>query len=118
MNNLGIFGLSSNSSVTINGKTYVGSNITINGNKVSVDGNVVEEAVNIHINVTGNVEKINITGDIEVHGNVGSAKTGAGDIDIIGDVSGDVETGAGDIVIKGNVAGNVETCAGSIHHGR
>lgn len=118
MNNSGIFGLSSNSSVTINGKTYVGSNITINGNKVSVDGNVVEEAVNIYINVTGNVEKINTTGDIEVHGNVGSAKTGAGDIDIIGDVSGDVETGAGDIVIKGNVAGNVETGAGSIHHGR
>ena len=44
MNNSGIFGLSSNSSVTINGKTYVGRNITINGNKVSVDGNVVEEA--------------------------------------------------------------------------
>ena len=118
MNNSGIFGLSSNSSVTINGKTYVGSNITINGNKVSVDGNVVEEAVNININVTGNVEKINTTGDIEVHGSVGSAETGAGDIDIIGNVSGDVETGAGDIVIKGNVAGEVSTCAGSIHHGR
>lgn len=117
MNNSGIFGLSSKSSVTINGKTYVGSNITINGNKVSVDGNVVEEAVNIYITVTGNVEKINTTGDIEVHGNVGSAETGAGDIDIIGDVSGDVETGAGDIVIKGNVAGDVETVAGSIRHG-
>lgn len=48
MNNSGIFGLSSNSSVTINGKTYVGRNITINGNKVRVDGNVVEEAVNIY----------------------------------------------------------------------
>lgn len=118
MNNSCIFGLSSNSSVTINGKTYVGRNITINGNKVSVDGNVVEEAVNIYINVTGNVEKINTTGDIKVHGNVGSAETGAGDIVIEGNVSGNVETGAGDIVIKGNVAGEVSTCAGSIHHGR
>jgi len=118
MNNSGIFGLSSNSSVTINGKTYVGRNITINGNKVSVDGNVVEEAVNININVTGNVEKINTTGDIEVHGNVGSAETGAGDIAIEGNVSGDVETGAGDIEVIGVVFGDVETGAGSIHHGR
>lgn len=44
MNISGIFGLSDNASVTINGKTYTGRNITINGNKVSVDGSVVEEA--------------------------------------------------------------------------
>ena len=118
MNISGIFGLSDDASVTINGKTYTGRNITINGSKVSVDGKVVEEAVSIYINVTGNVEKINTTGDVEVHGNVGSVETGAGDIDIIGDVSGNVETGAGDIVIKGNVAGDIETGAGSIHHGR
>lgn len=118
MNISGIFGLSDDATVTINGKTYTGRNIKFNGNKVSVDGKVVEEAENIYITVKGDVEKIDTTGDIEVHGNVGSAETGAGDINIIGDVSGDVETGAGDIVIKGNVNGDVSTGAGSIHHGR
>lgn len=35
---MNFFGFKSNNTVSINGKTYVGNNVTMRGNKVYVDG--------------------------------------------------------------------------------
>lgn len=114
---LNLFGICNNSSVTINGKTYVGRNISIDGQRVIVDGKQVTEAAVVDIVINGNVEKIDSACDVKVTGDVGEIETSAGDISVTGNVKGDVRTNAGDIEIGGSVGGSVKTTAGDITYG-
>lgn len=94
------------SRMTINGKTYTGTNIMMKNGIVYVDGKAVDDkelqqAKTIIIN--GDVEKIeSYGGDVNVTGDVTHIKTGAGDVHISGDAYGNIETGAGDVKIKGS----------------
>lgn len=91
-----------NSKVKINGKTYIGNNIVVDGNSVIVDGVKQEDSFEgkIEVKVLCNVKKIisdksiNINGDI--HGNV-EAKTNINCNDISGDVKAGTSINCDDI---------------------
>lgn len=99
----------------IDGREFSGSNVSISNGKVTIDGVVQEGSLTGDINVTvfGDVEVLhNQCGNIDAR-NVGSAKTGSGDINC-GDVSGSVSTGSGDVRC-GNVSGNIKTGSGDVY---
>lgn len=107
----------SGSSVTINGKTYTGKNIHINGDKVIIDG-VVQDGVAlvgpITVTVNGDVESLRTTsGDITVNGSTGSIQSTSGDVEVKGDVVGNVQTVSGDVSCK-KIEGDARTVSGDI----
>jgi hypothetical protein len=101
--------------IIINNSNYVGKSVTISGNKVIIDGkDVTPDSKDIKIVVNGDIESLNADyiDSIEVHGNVGSIKSGSGDISCK-DIGGDVKTGSGDV--EANVInGGVQTGSGSV----
>lgn len=103
-------------SITIDGRTFKGNNVSIIGNKVVIDG--VEQSGelvgNIRITVNGNVDNIETTsGDIEVRGAVGEVETTSGDVIVHSNISGSVKTMSGDVT-AGSIGGNVKTMSGDI----
>lgn len=111
--------------IVINGKrhTYTGSlsivnnEFFVNGKKVTDWNDIEENQKHIDIKVEGNVEKIDIDccDTLSVKGNVGKVRTTSGDIEISGDVDGDVQTVSGSVYC-GNVDGDVQTVSGDIRH--
>lgn len=107
--------------VVINGKTFrVNGRVSILKNKVVCNGDQVVdldslEEKEINISINGDVEKIDVDAcdRIEVTGNVDYIKTMSGDIEVHGDVTGDVKTMSGDIDC-GNVGGNASTMSGDV----
>ena len=59
--------------ITINGKTITcsGTNVVINNGKVIVDGKTIQEcnSGDIEVTIEGDVNKIDCSGSVEVHGN-------------------------------------------------
>ena len=87
-----------NGNIKINGKSYIGKNVVINGDKIIIDGKEQEEELEsiIHVTIEGNVEKIeNERGSVYCE-DVGSINVGSGDINC-DDVGGSVTTMSGDI---------------------
>lgn len=106
------------SSVTINGKTYIGNNIIVSNGKIMVDGkNVTSDDKVINITVNGNIDslKVDTCNKLEIIGNVTNVNTVSGDININGDVSGSIQTVSGDVKCK-NVGGSINTLSGDINH--
>lgn len=128
--------LSAGGSITIDGKTFKGHDIHIEGNRVIVDGVEQEGTLvgDINVTVQGNCEFVkNIRGSITVEGQagrienvhgaincakgaVGSVKTTNGAINC-GDVKGDVESTHG-AVTCGKISGSVRTTFGNINNPR
>jgi DUF4097 and DUF4098 domain-containing protein YvlB len=108
------------STVTINGKTYVGNNITISANgNVIIDGKETGQCDDrqISIEVVGDVGRIETaSGDVKVSGNCGSVKTASGDVEVGNNVSGDISAVSGDIDVRGAVGGSCNTVSGDISH--
>jgi len=108
--------LKSNSSITINGKSYVGRNVIIRGDKVIVDG--VEQSGELEhgpvtVSITGDVEKCETAaGDITITGNAGQVMTVSGDIRA-NDITGGAKTVSGDIYAQ-SVTGGAQTVSGDI----
>ncbi|KVP16881.1 hypothetical protein [Burkholderia ubonensis] len=104
------------SSIIINGKRILGSNLRIEHGDVYVDGNRIEleKAPKIDIVVQGNLETMDVgaASSIEVHGYVGRLKTASGDVKCA-EVRGDVTTTSGDIEC-GDVQGGVTTVSGDV----
>lgn len=105
----------SNSSVTIDGRTFSGRNVSIVGNKVVVDG--VEQSGDlvgpINVLINGNAESVETeSGKVEVAGTVGRVKTMSGNVKC-GAVTGDVGTMSGDVTC-GPISGSVKTMSGDI----
>ena len=102
------------SSVTINGKTYVGNNVTIRGKKVFIDGKEqgsTGDANPVDVIVKGVLEHLDAEGSVtceEVQGNVSAG----GSVEC-GDVGGIVQ--AGGSVHCGKVGGMIQA-GGSVHH--
>lgn len=125
--------LKSGSSITVDGVSYSGSNITINNGVVTVDGVDQTQTLGhkIDVAVVGNVEFIkNGSGKVKVSGSVNSVQAGSGDVEAgyvtgsvntgsgnvkCGDVGGDVKTGTGDVVCR-DVTGNVKSSTGNVTH--
>lgn len=106
--------------ITINGNSISGRNISINNGKITIDGEniTIEDEKTINISVQGDIDKLKVDrcNICEVTGNVGSVKTVSGDVSITGDVSGgDVTSVSGDVKC-GHVAGKVSTVSGNIKH--
>lgn len=101
---MNIFGKGSR--VSINGKTYVGNNININGNQVYIDGELqddLDDTKKIEVSILSNVEKIVSEESIYIKGNVKGnveAKASVNCDDITGNVS------AGASVNCDNIHGN------------
>lgn len=109
--------LTGNSSISINGQTFTGNNISIINGEVIVDGKAEQHnkglTGDIHVVVNGDVENLqNGSGSITAQ-NVGTISSGSGKIKC-GDVAGSVKTGSGN-VFCGNVNGSVRTGSGDIN---
>lgn len=105
------------SSVTIDGRTFTGSSISIQGDRVIVDGVEQEGSLcgPITVTVNGNADSIETaSGKVVVSGSAGRVKTMSGDVEC-GAVTGDVGTMSGDVTC-GPVAGGVKTMSGDIRH--
>lgn len=108
--------LGSKSKVVINGQTFVGDNIVVDGGgTVIIDGVIQGGPIvgPINVSVEGDVRDLTtVSGDVSVTGSCGSISTTSGDIEC-GDVTGSVTTVSGDVEC-GSVGGNVKTVSGDI----
>lgn len=105
--------------ISINGKSFFGSNISISGNKIIIDGkNVTPNEKVINIVVNGNIDNLEVDAcdKLEIHGDVNKLRNGSGDVEC-GDIKGDVTSGSGNIICKGNVAGKLQTGSGDVECG-
>lgn len=100
-----------------------GGTITITNGQTFVDGKPIDQlnVINpddkvINITIEGNVERLEVDycRSIRVTGDAKRIKTNSGDIEIGGDVNGDVHTNMGSITC-GNVEGDCHTNMGSIN---
>lgn len=102
-------------SVTIDGRSFSGRSISIDGDVVIVDGVVQQGSLvgPVSITIAGDVERLETTsGTVDVSGSCGQVKTMSGDVRC-GDVRGDVGTMSGDVTC-GSIAGSVKTMSGDI----
>lgn len=103
------------SSVTIDGRTFKGRSISINGDKVVIDGVEQEGTLvgPVSVVVNGNADSVETgSGKVEITGSAGRVKTMSGDVRC-GDVHGDVGTMSGDVTCS-SITGNVKTMSGDI----
>lgn len=102
--------------ITINGVSYRGSDISMDGSgNLVIDGKTItqiqEKVINVVVN--SNVEELSTTnGDVTVNGCVGDISTTNGGIDIDGDVK-DVSTTNGNVSAN-TIHGKVKTVNGNI----
>ena len=106
--------------VRVNGKTYRGNNITIINGEVFIDGTKAEELEDekvINVVVDGNINTLDVDycDKLEVTGECGSVTSKNGNIQVKGNVGGDVNNKNGNIVCR-DVGGNAETKNGDVIH--
>lgn len=109
--------------VNVNGKTYNapdGCSVSVINNKVYFNGKLAEDfndwkEKNIEIKVEGNCKEVKVdAGNINIKGNVeGNVNTDAGNISIEGDVIGNVTADCGNISAN-HISGNATTDCGNI----
>lgn len=107
--------------ITINGKKYSGNNISINNNKVVIDGKTINEnSKEIYIYVDGNIESLSsdIVSQLIVDGDVNTLTTTNGDCVVLGDVTNNIKTTNGTVKISGSVGGNVKTTNGNVKYNK
>ena len=110
-------------SVLVNGNTVEirsGENITISGNQVTVGGQTITvDEPRINITITGDVGSIEGVGDVDITGNVtGDIDTSSGNIEVGGDVGGDIECACGSVTVRGQVKGDIECSCGNVKVGK
>lgn len=109
------------SSITINGIKYSGNSIVVSNGKVIIDGKneTPKDSKEININVNGNIDelKVDVCETIKITGDVNNVKTQSGDVDVKGNVNGNIQTMSGDVKSK-NVGGSISTMSGDIKHKR
>lgn len=104
-----------NGDVVIDGRSFTGRNITINGDKVIVDGVTQEGTLvgNITVTVNGDVDQLSTTSGKVYATTVTSVKTVSGDVRCQ-DVHGNVQTVSGDVDCT-KILGSVKTTSGDIN---
>lgn len=107
------------STITINGNTYSGNNITVVNGKVIIDGvDFTPDSKEINISVAGDIAELRVDScnKLNVQGNAGNINTKSGDVEIGGDVSGNVQSMSGDVDVSGSIGGSVSTMSGDIKY--
>lgn len=105
-----------NGTITINGKSYSGSNVSINSGSLTIDGVVQDDTIGHTVNIVVNGDCLDINntaGNVSVIGSTGNVKTVSGDV-VCGHVLGSVQTVSGDVK-SGKVSGNIKTVSGDIY---
>jgi hypothetical protein len=94
--------------ITVNGKTYIGNNVTINNGQVIVDGKVQEKGVSgvVKVIVEGKIDSLKTQSSVEMHGSVLGDIDAGGSVKVSGDVKGSID--AGGSVSCGSVGGDVD----------
>jgi len=117
----GMFNKVVTSTITVNGQTFVGNNVSVVNGEVIVDGKKVAapEGKVINIAVQGDIESLKVDrGSVNVTGSVGSVAVTQGDVEC-GGVKGKVEIDQGNLEcgdIFGDVSVNMgNVVAGTIH---
>lgn len=106
--------------IIINGKKISGNNIVINNGKVIIDGvDQTPEGKEINIVCEQAVNKIEVDycNTIQAKGNVGSLVTTSGDVEVSGNIEGDVQCTSGDVEAA-DIHGSVKTVSGDVDAGR
>lgn len=106
--------------ISINGNTYSGSNIVVTNGKVIINGkDVTPDSKEINISVEGHIDelKIDACNKVSVVGSVKSLATQSGDVEVVGDVDGNIKTMSGDVDC-GMVGGSISTMSGDVKHRR
>lgn len=102
---------------TINGKVYEGKSISIVGDKVMIDGKLIESDTDkkILIYVEGHLDNLDCTTcqQIVVYGSTGDINTASGDV-YAAEIKGDVQTVSGDVTVNGDIGGNINTTSGDV----
>lgn len=107
--------------VSINGRTYQGNNVSMSNGRIIIDGRDVTEDTKddrqITISIDGNIESLSVghCDKVTVNGECGSVSTTSGDVNC-GSVKGSVKTVSGDVDCK-DVGGSVETLSGDVNCG-
>lgn len=106
--------LSKGARIRINGRAYTGRNVEIINGAIVIDGVAHDDELpgEIHIQIDGDVERVETGPGSVTAQNVGAIQTLSGDVNC-GDVTGSIRTMSGDVVCK-KVAGNVNTMSGDI----
>ena len=93
--------------INFNGQTFKGSNITINGSQIIIDGVVQGEGLSgiVELKVKGDVNIVKSSASVSVKGDVLGDVDAGGSVNC-GKVSGDVD--AGGSVNCGSVGGSVD----------
>ncbi len=107
--------------ISINGRSYSGNNVSISNGVVTIDGQVQLDGAKlptITINVQGNLDSLKVDScrEVDVTGDVNNLQTMSGDVRVSGSVFGRVETLSGNVK-AGSIAGNVKTLSGNIKKG-
>ena len=107
--------MSGSASVTIDGKTFTGTNINIENGKVIVDGKKQDGDLvgDINVTVEGDVKELRNGSGKVIAKNVGTLSTGSGNVSCV-DVKGSVSTGSGNVNCR-EVGGSVRTGSGNIN---
>ncbi|BFM82806.1 hypothetical protein JUNP543_1124 [Acinetobacter baumannii] len=100
--------------VKVNGKSFFGRSVVINGSSVIVDGKEVSGLEpTIKVEILGSCESVNTTsGDVHIKEAAQQVKTMSGDV-TCGPVFGNVSTMSGDVRC-GDISGSVSTMSGDI----
>lgn len=111
----------SKSTIQINGVSYSGNNITVESDKIIIDGKTIILASELPslkpiINISGNVESVSTTsGEITVVQNANNVSSTNGNIRIHGNVSHTVKSTNGNISAN-KILGAVSTVNGNIKY--
>ena len=78
---------------------------------------ITPDSKEINISVVGNIEqlKVDFCNKVSVEGNVKSISTQSGDVEVTGDVDGNIQTMSGDVDC-GHVQGSISTMSGNVKH--
>ena len=103
----------------IGSKKYEGRIINIDSDReVYIDGKLVhigKELRVVNISVEGDVETVSgAFGSVNITGNAGRVTSASGDVEVRGDVNGDIQTASGDVGAWGGVTGSVKTASGDV----
>lgn len=104
------------SSITVNGRTYRGNNVSIVNGKITVDGKEVDtpSEKKIHITIDGDIGSLNLDcGEIEVSGDVGNLVSHCGNVTLGGDVKGAATLNMGDLECE-NIFADVQVDMGNV----
>lgn len=110
--------------ININGKSFQGDNISVNGSRILIDGKSVYDGEEesklgpISINVEGEIDSLDVpvVEELNVYGNVNDLETMNGNVAVEGDIFGDVETFNGNVKAR-TIKGDVETFNGDVTMG-